>query len=186
MATDSAELLLHPIRLRIVLAMTGTGMTTTELRQRLPDVAPATLYRHVAILVGSGLLEVVGEKQKRGTVERTYRVVEAQASLGAEDAASMTREEHLSAFITFVGALIQSFGRYLDQPEADFGRDGVGYRQAGLWVTPSELKKLVGDLGKVLAPYLKNEPRRGRSRVLLNTILVPDGNGGGTNSASSR
>ena len=180
MASKKAELLLHPTRLRVVLSMTGNEMTTAELQERLPDIAPATLYRQVATLVRSGLLEVVAEEQKRGSVERTYRVVESAATLDAQDASSMSKDEHLSAFITFVGALIQSFGRYLDQPGSDSGRDNVSYRQAGLWVTPDELQRLAVDLREVLAPYLENKPARGRSRISLSTILMPDNSAKGS------
>ena len=174
MASEKAELLLHPTRLRIVLAMTGSEMTTGELRERLPDIAPATLYRQVATLVRSGLLEVVAEEQKRGSVERTYGVVESAVTLDAEDASSLTKDEHLSAFITFVGTMIQSFGRYLDQPDSDPGKDNVGYRQAGLWVTPNELQRLVLGLREAMAPCLKNKPEPGRSRISLSTIVIPD------------
>lgn len=175
MTDTNAELLLHPIRLRIVLAMTGNEMTTAELRERLPDIAPATLYRQVATLARSGLLEVVAEEQKRGSVERTYRVVETAATIDAETASSMTKEEHLSAFITFAGAMIQAFGHYLDQPGADLGADGGGYRQTGLWVTPRERQEMIEGLRKVLARYAENTPTRGRSRISLSTILIPDG-----------
>ena len=45
------DLLLHPVRLRILQALLdGHPSTTTQLRQRLPDIAPATMYRHVAVL----------------------------------------------------------------------------------------------------------------------------------------
>ena len=174
MASEKAELLLHPIRLRIVLAMTGSELTTAELQERLPDVAPATLYRQVAMLVRAGLLEVVAEEQKRGSVERTYRLVESAASLGAEDASSMSREEHLSGFIAFTGALIQAFGRYLDGSDSNPAADNVSYRQVGLWVTPEELQRLADAFGGLIGPYLENRPAPGRSKVSLSTILIPE------------
>lgn len=174
MARNTADVLLHPTRLRIVLAMVGADMTTSQLQERLPDVAPATLYRQVATLADAGLLEVVAETQKRGGVERTYRVVESAAAIGPEDAASMTTEQHMTSFVTFVGAMIQSFGRYLNDPESDPSRDAVGYRQAGIWLTAAEVEQMVADVAAALAPYLANEPTTERTRILLNTILIPD------------
>ena len=174
MASKTAEVLLHPTRLRIVLAMVGSEMTTAHLQERLPDIAPATLYRQVAALAEAGLLEVVAEEQKRGGVERTYRVVEAAAAIGPEDAATMTSEQHMSSFVTFVGSMIQAFGRYLEAPDSDPSQDGVGYRQAGLWLTPDELDRMVGEIVAVLTPYLAHEPSPERTRTLLNTILIPD------------
>jgi hypothetical protein len=46
----TADLLLHPVRLRIVQAFLGDrALTTGDLRAELPDVPPASLYRHVAL-----------------------------------------------------------------------------------------------------------------------------------------
>jgi len=48
---DTLDLLLHPVRLRIVHAMSGGRiLTTSDLCTRLPDVPKTTVYRHVALL----------------------------------------------------------------------------------------------------------------------------------------
>ncbi len=58
----SLDLLLHPVRLRILRALLdGHPSTTAELRGRLPDIAPATMYRHIAVLTAAGVLEVPEE-----------------------------------------------------------------------------------------------------------------------------
>src|SRR5215203_6452650 len=60
---DTTELLLHPVRLRIVHAtFDGSSFTTTELLERMPDVSKATMYRQVALLVDNGLIGVEGEE----------------------------------------------------------------------------------------------------------------------------
>src|SRR5215467_1711411 len=52
----SADLLLHPVRLRIVQAFLGDrALTTSALAGELADVPPASLYRHVAKLVRAGV-----------------------------------------------------------------------------------------------------------------------------------
>ena len=69
----SADLLLHPVRLRIVQAFLGDrALTTSGLRTELSDVPAASLYRHVARLVAGGVLAVVTERRVRGALERTY------------------------------------------------------------------------------------------------------------------
>ena len=174
MSTRTADILLHPVRLRIVLALGSDHLTTADLQRHLPDVAQATLYRQVATLVDAGLLEVVDERQVRGGVERTYALVHSAASIEPAEVATMTSEEHMSGFVTFVGTLIGAFGRYLTDPRANLAEDSVGYRQAAIWVDDAERTRLVGELAAVLARYLAHEPRAGRERVLLNTILIPD------------
>ena len=87
----SAELLLHPVRLRIVQAfLPDRVLTTGRLGELLPDVATATLYRQVATLAEAGVLEVVEERRVRGAAERTYRLRTQAASVGPEDAAELT------------------------------------------------------------------------------------------------
>lgn len=148
-------------------------MTTAQLGERVPDVPPATLYRHVAILAKAGLLEVVGERRIRGSVERTYRLATGAASLGADDAASMTSDEHMAGFLAFIGAVVGDFARYLDHDDSAPGEDALSYRQASLWLTDLEREELVERLIGVLDPYLRLEPKSGRSRSLLTTILIP-------------
>jgi DNA-binding transcriptional ArsR family regulator len=62
---DTTELLLHPVRLRIVHAtFDGEPFTITQLRHRMPDVSKATMYRQIALLVDNGLIEIDGEERK--------------------------------------------------------------------------------------------------------------------------
>ncbi len=173
--TSSRDLLLHPIRLRIVQALAGRAATTLQLKEWLGDVPQATLYRHLNQLADGGLVHVVDERPVRGGLERTYAVVEAAVSLGPDAVAGATRDDHLRYFATFVGALISDFATYLDTDGADVGRDGVGYRQAPLWLTDDELDDLLARLGETLAPFLANEPSPERRRRLLTTILMPNG-----------
>ncbi len=63
MSQTPAEILLHPVRLRIVLAFGAEQLTTAQLADRLPDIAHATLYRQIATLADAGMLEVVDERR---------------------------------------------------------------------------------------------------------------------------
>ncbi len=171
---SSAELVLHPVRLRIVQAFMGSApLTTGQLRERLPDVPAATLYRHVATLVAGGLLEPVDERQVRGATERTYALRVEKASMSADEAAAVPVDEHRRLFMTFVAGLLGDFDRYLDQGDVDLGRDMVGYRQAVLNLSDDELAELLQDLRGVLEPRLALPEAPGRRRRIVTTILVP-------------
>jgi len=67
--------LLHPVRMRVVLALGSEDLTTKQLRKRIPDVAQASLYRAIARLVNVGIIAVVERRQRGGAMERVYRVV---------------------------------------------------------------------------------------------------------------
>jgi DNA-binding transcriptional ArsR family regulator len=174
MSTQRSDILLHPVRLRIILAVAGDEVTTADIARGLPDVPPATLYRHIAKLADAGMLDVVGERQARGAVERTFRVNVTRASISADDVAGMSSEEHLEAFTTFVGILIETYGRYLKAPEADPSVDGVSFRQVRMWLTDSELESLVGDVSAAFAGYVDLEESPERTPRLLSTILMPE------------
>jgi hypothetical protein len=173
-AVMSADLLLHPVRLRIVQAFLGDrALTTTELRSELPDVPAASLYRHVARLVDAGVLAVVTERRVRGAVERTYVLRLAAASIGLGELAKMSVEEHRHAFMAFVAALLGDFDRYLARGDVDLLRDGVSYRLAGMWLDDTELAELLRELVSVLQPRLANAPKPGRKRRILGSVLLP-------------
>lgn len=172
MAT-SADLLLHPVRLRIVQAFLGDrALTTSQLRAELADVPAASLYRHVARLVDAGVLQVVAERRVRGAVERTYVLRLTAASIGLDELASMSIEDHRQAFMAFVAGLMASADRYLERTNVDPLRDGVSYRIAGLWLDDAEYADMVRDLVRVLQPRLANAPRKGRRRRILATVLL--------------
>ncbi len=170
---DSADLLLHPVRLRIVQAFLGErALTTTGLSAELSDIPPASLYRHVARLVNAGVLQVVSERRVRGALERTYMLRLAAASIGPDEIASMSVEDHRQAFMAFVAGLLADADRYLQRGDPDPLRDGVSYRLAGLWLDDAEYADLLRDLVRVLQPRLANAPGKGRRRRILATVLL--------------
>jgi hypothetical protein len=169
----SADLLLHPVRLRIIQAFLGDrALTTTDLARELPDVPSASLYRHVALLVDSGVLSVVAERRVRGAVERTYVMRAAAASTSLDEIAAMSRDQHRRAFMAFVAGLLGDVDRYLARETIDPVRDGVGYRIAGMWLDDGEYVEFLRDLARVVQPRLANAPKPGRRRRIFGTVLL--------------
>ena len=170
----TADLLLHPVRLRIVQALLGEDhLTTAELRDRLADVPAATLYRQVTTLIEGELLEVVAERKVRGAVERSLAVRADKVHLGPDEARTMSIEDHRQAFMTFTAALLADFDHYLDRSDVDLARDLVGYSQIGVHLSDEEMGQLLAELNAVVAPLLRNEPGPGRTRRILTTVVIP-------------
>jgi hypothetical protein len=175
LVTGTADLLLHPHRLRIVQAFLGRErLTTADLRALLPDIPTATLYRQVTALLDGGVLEVVDERPTRGAVERTLALAGDRAVVTAEEAAAMTVDDHRRAFLTFVAGLLADFDRYLDGEAPDLMRDLVGYRQVALHLSDEELIEMIGELNAAIAPRLELGPGAGRRRRIFTTVLMPD------------
>jgi DNA-binding transcriptional ArsR family regulator len=170
---DTLELLLHPLRLRIVHAMSGgRTRTTSDLCAGLPDVSKASVYRHVALLVEGGLLEVAGEHRVHGAVERQYRLHRPPV-IDREAAASMSLEEHRHGFAAAVAALVAEFNTYLDREHADPSADSVGYLQIPLWLNQDEIADLLSDIRSAVVSKIDNKPAPDRSLHLLSPIFFP-------------
>jgi AcrR family transcriptional regulator len=175
----TVDLLLHPVRLRIVEAFLGDrALTTSALAAELADVPPASLYRHVARLVDAGVLAIVAERRVRGALERTYVLRLSAATIGLDEVEGMSADDHRHAFMTFVAGLLGDFDRYLAQGDIDLLRDGVSYRLAGLWLDDAEYAELLRELTRVLQPRLANPPRPGRKRRILGSVLLPGSEAG--------
>ncbi|PPK67601.1 helix-turn-helix domain-containing protein [Actinokineospora auranticolor] len=173
---DILGLLLHPIRLRLVSAMSGgRTRTTSDLCASLADVPRTSVYRHVGLLADAGLLEVVDERPVRGVVERHYRLRRERTSIDPAAGASMSLDEHRHGFAAAVAALLAEFNAYLDRPGADPFTDSVGYRQDTLWLNPDELADMIGELRRVFAARAGNAPTPGRGPHLMSAIFFPTG-----------
>jgi len=92
---EQIRLLSDPLKLKLLQAFAESPKTTKQVAAELNE-SVTKLYRHVDALHDAGLLVVVEEKQKRGTVERTFRAVaqrfEADHSLFSGDAAEQWAE----------------------------------------------------------------------------------------------
>ena len=71
---EQAKLLTDPFKLKLLEQFAVKPATTKQVADGMGEKAPR-LYRHVDALVDEGLLELVEEKPKRGTIERYYRTV---------------------------------------------------------------------------------------------------------------
>jgi DNA-binding transcriptional ArsR family regulator len=173
---DLTELLLHPVRLRIVFAaMDGVPFTTSEMSLRLPDVSKASMYRQLALLTEGELLEVVSENLVRGIVERHYRLVRVRAVIDPAAAAAMTNDDHRRGFAAATASMIAEFNAYLDRPGSNPTADSVSYRQFPLWLSGTERTALVKDVYAVIQRHSKHERSTDRIRHLLATVFFPTG-----------
>ena len=168
------ELVLHPVRLRIIRALSGgREFTTGELCARTPDVSKVTVYRHVAVLLEAGYLQVADEQRVRGAVERRYRLAQNRPSIDEDVAATMSLDDHRRGFAIAMIALISEFNAYLDRDGANPSADSVSYRQGTIWASPEDLSQLRGQMLAVMQPLLANAPGPGRLPYHLSPILFP-------------
>jgi DNA-binding transcriptional ArsR family regulator len=168
--------------MRLIMALgAGATMSAAQLLERLPDVPPATLYRHLNALRQGGIITVAddprrratGERRTRGAVERRFTLRSGAASLGPADLVDATSEDHVRWFASFVASLLGAFGRYAASGTPDLARDGAGYRQNVIQLSDAELASMAAALNAALLPFVANQPAEGRTARLFATVLMP-------------
>ena len=170
--TPLADLLLHPVRWRILQRVMGREVTTTDLKQDLPEIAPATLYRHVAALIEAGYLVVVRERRVRGTTERTLAVNDTAARIDDTEARAMTVEQHQQAFLTLLTRLAEQFDQFVARGELYTRVSQFNYSQLALYVDDDDAATISEGLLALLQTYQQQAP--GKSRITLSLISVPE------------
>ena len=172
---EQIELVLHPVRMRVILAVGRRTLTTQQLSNLLPDVAQTTLYRHINLLIDGGILSVVRESKIRGTVERELALAKGAGRIDMETSATLTTQQQEQLFTSFAAALLADFKRAQSQP-----LDGLPpaiYTQQRVYLTMQELQTLNEHIESLLAAY--KDPSRlsvdaNAKQFLVTGIIMPD------------
>lgn len=169
------EVVLHPIRMRILMTLAGRELSAMQISEALGDVAQATLYRHLNRLFGAGVLAVTAERQVRGTVEKIYALNGQYGDMSPERLAELGTADHQRYFATFVASLLDDFSRYSKGADhLDLFADGVGYRKFPIELSEEEFAAMSAAVNAAMRPYLQNKPAPGRIRRIFATIVLPD------------
>ncbi|MBF9017719.1 MULTISPECIES: helix-turn-helix domain-containing protein [unclassified Oceanispirochaeta] len=172
-----ADLVLHPVRLRIISLLSALELTAGQIAAKLPDVPQATLYRHLKSLENASLINVVDSHPVRGTVEKIYGLRDSAAvNFDQDDAGKFSREDHQKYFSAFLGSLFNSFMNIvnsLDEHPELLGR--LGYRTRAVEIPAGQLADFQKDYLALLEKYGSSEEGI-KERYLLSTVIVPEVN----------
>jgi DNA-binding transcriptional ArsR family regulator len=172
--SEKADLIIHPIRLRILQLLSREPLTIRKLDQLMPDVAKSSLYRHIRKLLDAGFIEIAETHPVKGTPENSYRLLQAP-HITVEDVQQMTKEDHLHLFSSYVAGLVQGFKTYLDSQETlDLVSDRVGYSQILFFANTDEFDALFLPFRDQLSKISQQTPQPGRRLRKLVLINHPE------------
>nr|WP_269078448.1 helix-turn-helix domain-containing protein [Demequina sediminicola] len=175
MGTDRARLLMHPVRMRIVMALSAEALTTRDLQRVLPDVPQASLYRGVADLKDGGVVEVVSEERRGGAIEKTYRVVRDRVTMTREEFTSGPPEEFLATIQVFADQIVAATTAFMGASQNDEWRGGrFSVRHEPLWLTEKQREDLSTELAEVMGKYESMHRRPGSRHYSFNLAIIPD------------
>jgi DNA-binding transcriptional ArsR family regulator len=176
MPTTKADLMFHPVRLRIITTIANQRMTASELANALPDVPQTTLYRHLNLLTEGGVLQVVEENPIRGTVERVYAAA-IRPSLRDSDLQGMTKEDYEQVFTMFLSLLMGDAMHYLDSKEEGEEinplADGVEVSKVQLHLSDEEYNIMKQEIIDIMLATADNPPSPERKRWVFSVQFIP-------------
>ena len=173
---ERIDLILHPVRFRILESLAGETLTTQEIAERLADVPKSSIYRHLRRLLEGGMVAVAGERPVRGVVEKTYRL-DRPLFLGADEMSGVTAEDHVRYFRAYAMTLIQGYATYVraaSEATLDMAGDRAGYTEVFLHATDDEFDRFGVALNESLRLLLENPPGGGRRKRKLAVITHPE------------
>ena len=170
---DRLDLILHPIRMRVILATANRVLTAQQLADLLPYVPQTTLYRHINLLIEGGVLVVVRESKVRGTLERELTLAPGAGRIDPETAAQLSPEQHEQIFTAFVAKLLADFRRVQMQPQKIV--PPAIYTQKRLSLTSEQLQQLNQEMDALLSSYeMQPTIDSNAQQWLLTGIIMPD------------
>jgi len=176
MSESKADVILHPVRMRIIQSLVSEPLTVQQMKERMPDIPQATLYRHLKKLFESKVVFVVDEQQIRGTVEKWYALHPKEVNLGTDELANYTKEQYMALFMKYIANIMAEYERYVSQEKVDFVKDGVSLRHASLYLSDEEFTSLLQELGKVYSKVLTNKQAPDRKKRTFANIIIPEPN----------
>jgi DNA-binding transcriptional ArsR family regulator len=148
-----------PVRLKILQAMAARPMTTKQVALQLGE--PITkLYRHVDALENAGLLVLVEEVPKRGTVQKFFRA--AAKVFKADDScfqAKANKDARSQTLIKLLDTTRQEITRSMSEKPNDFpSAAGASLIELD---DPSQVHELMEAIAHTIATWKK--PKRSKS-----------------------
>lgn len=167
------DALLHPVRIRIVMALQDNTLNTAQIASLLGDVPLTTLYRHINILLASGTITVAKETPFHGAVEREFCLVEPATYLDAQRD-KPTAAEILGLVNALTDVVRERFGRYVADAPMPPPTGEVSLLVKSVYLTDAQHDALRHHMMDLIRSPENWNPSPGRSRRLLGFFAVPD------------
>lgn len=171
------ELILHPVRFRILQTIDGDTLTTQQISDQLADIPKSSIYRQLKILLDGDMLTVANTKVVNGIQEKAYQLAQ-KPYLNAGDMANLSAEEHIHFFTIYIMSVLREFADYTQRSEVEKGSidmlsDRVGYTEVTVNATHAEVDVMQSEINAAVLKLIKNEPGNGRFPHKLAIITHP-------------
>ncbi|GAA0359324.1 helix-turn-helix domain-containing protein [Bacillus horti] len=170
-----ADMLLHPIRMRIIQALLlENALTVAQLVIKLGNVPQATIYRHINLLLEAQMIEVTDTKRVQGTVERYFSVAKENLSIPEAEMRAASQEDTLRYLTAFHTSLLQQAEDYImHTPAENYEKDGFGFWQIPLHLTEDQYQQFSVRFKELLQDFEGHEAGPGTKSRLFSGMFIP-------------
>lgn len=164
---DDLEILLHPIRIRIMHAIfSGGAHTVPEVHEKLPDLARKVVDEQISFMSDSGLVDVTGR-------DKFHVAISQRGFRHFHEAARGNPDNYRHRVSTALTVLAEEVGSYLDGEEKEIQEDALHVLQHPVWLSPAEVAELTIDLVRAVRKKLDSVPTNDRKPYFLSQMLFP-------------
>ncbi|KRG17046.1 hypothetical protein ACA29_01035 [Lederbergia galactosidilytica] len=170
-----ADLLLHPVRMRIVQQLLlNKPLTIAQLVEILGDVPQATLYRHINLLLEANLIEVIETQKVKGTEERKFSVKMDNLQIPESEIEVLSQEDHIRHFSVFHGNLLQLATSYLANTSPEkYEQEGFSYAYVPLHLSDEEFQELTQSIQQEIEKVFNNKLTPERTTRIFGSMFIP-------------
>jgi len=150
------QAILHPVRMRIVIALNDEPMTARQLAREMQDVPLATVYRHVNVLAAAGVIRIVDEHRVHGTLERRFALVAGASYVRPNE---VTPNEIVGLVGALTSAVQSNFQQYACNASFPPQEGEIAAMASSLYLTDEEyesvrnsIRELIGKTGRTAGP----------------------------------
>jgi len=179
--SNKVEILMHPVRMKISQALMRNkenGLTSLEMVKIIKDVPQATLYRHIQILLDSGIIRVIKEKKVKSVSEKYYTLNEDEARLDAREWKKASHQEKLNYISYYQLSLMSQYQNYLKKLEKqNCPEDGATFSLVELKIDDESFKEFQNELNELITKYYHTTSKNNGKDATVRTIavtIIPD------------
>lgn len=179
--SNKVEMLMHPVRMKISQALMrnkDNGLTPLEMVRIIEDVPQATLYRHIQIMLDSGIIRVFKEKKVKSVSEKYYTLNEDEAKLDAEEWKKASHQEKLDYVSFYQLSLLSQYQSYLNKLEKqNSSDDGATFSLVELNINDENFNDFQNELNELITKYYHNTGKNIGKDATCRTIaitIIPD------------
>ncbi|WP_442600808.1 helix-turn-helix domain-containing protein [Paenibacillus sp. KN14-4R] len=173
---NKAEILMHPVRMRICQALIRNkdeGLTPLEMVKIIKDIPQATLYRHIQVLLDAGVIRIIKEKKIRSVSQKYYVLNEAEMKLSTEEWKQVSNKKKLDYISYYQLSLLTQYQNYLTQiEEQKRTEDQATFALVELKLADEQFMNFQNELNDLMLKYYQTSNQNHERGTPVRTIAV--------------